>query len=220
MLQLLHGPQRGNYKFKDLLTYLLTYLLTPCSRVLLEKLTGSQLVKKFPAFYGTRRIIIAFTNARHLSLSWASSIQSVLPHPTSWRSILISSSHLSLGLPSGLFPSGSPTKILYIHLLSSIRATCPAHFILLDSITRKIFGEQYRSLSSSLCSFLHSSVISSLLGPNILLSTLLSNTLSLRSSLNVNDQVSHPYKTTEKIMVLYILIFKSFDSKLEDKKSS
>jgi hypothetical protein len=60
-------------------------------------------------------------------------------------------------------------------------------------ITRKILGEEYRSLSSSLCSFLHSHVTSSLLGPNILLNTLFSNTLSLCSSLNVSDQVSHPY---------------------------
>jgi len=45
------------------------YLLTPYSTVLLEKLTVSQLVKKFPAFYGTRRFITAFTSARHLSLS-------------------------------------------------------------------------------------------------------------------------------------------------------
>jgi hypothetical protein len=45
------------------------YLLTPWSRVLLEKLTGVQLVKKFPAFYGTQRFINAFTSARHLSLS-------------------------------------------------------------------------------------------------------------------------------------------------------
>jgi hypothetical protein len=42
----------------------LTYLLTPWSRVLLEKLTGLQLVKKFPAFYGTRRFITAFTSIR------------------------------------------------------------------------------------------------------------------------------------------------------------
>ena len=76
-----------------------TYLLTPWSRVLLEKLIGSQLVKKFPAFYGTRKIITAVTSARHLSLSWANSIQSTPPHPTSWRSILILSSHLRLGLP-------------------------------------------------------------------------------------------------------------------------
>jgi len=47
----------------------LTYLLTKSSRVLLGKLTGLQLVKKFPTFYGTRRFIIAFTSARHLSLS-------------------------------------------------------------------------------------------------------------------------------------------------------
>ena len=86
----------------------LTHLLTPWSRVLLEKLTGFQLVKKFPAFYGTRVFITAFTSARHLSLSWASSIQSIPPHSTSWRSILILSSHLCLGLPSGLLPSGGP----------------------------------------------------------------------------------------------------------------
>jgi len=59
-----------------------------------------------------------------------------------------------------------------------LRATCPAHHILLYFITRKLFGEQYRSLSPSLRSFLHSPVTSSLLVPNILLSTLFSNTLS------------------------------------------
>jgi len=48
---------------------ILTYLFTPWSRVLLEKLTGLQIVKKFPAFYGTRRFITALTSARHLSLS-------------------------------------------------------------------------------------------------------------------------------------------------------
>ena len=86
-----------------------TYLLTPWCRVLLEKLTGLQLVKKFPAFHGTRRFITALTNVRHLSLSWASPIQSIYPHPTSWRSILILSTHLRLGLPSGSLPSGFPT---------------------------------------------------------------------------------------------------------------
>ena len=52
-----------------LLTYLLTYLLTPWCTVLLEKLTGLQLVKKFPTYYGTRRFITAFTSSLHLSLS-------------------------------------------------------------------------------------------------------------------------------------------------------
>ena len=51
------------------LIYLLTYLLTPWSRVLLEKLASLQLVKKFPTFYGTRRFLTALTSARHLSLS-------------------------------------------------------------------------------------------------------------------------------------------------------
>ena len=92
-----------------LLTYLLTYftyLLTPWCRILLEQLTGLRLVKKFPAFYGTRRFITALTSAHHLSLSWANTSQSIPPHPNSWRSIIILSSHLRLGLPSGLFPSG------------------------------------------------------------------------------------------------------------------
>ena len=48
---------------------LLIHLLTPWSRVLLEKLIGSQLVKKFPAFYGTRKFITAFTSASYMSLS-------------------------------------------------------------------------------------------------------------------------------------------------------
>jgi len=52
-----------------LLTYLLTYLITPGSRFSLEKLTGLQLVKKFPEFYETRRFITAFTSARNLPLS-------------------------------------------------------------------------------------------------------------------------------------------------------
>jgi len=131
-----------------------------------EQLTGLQLVKKFPAFHGTRRFITALASVRHLSLSWASPIQSIYPHPTSWRSVLILSTHLCLGLPIGLFRYGFPTKTPYNPLPSPIRATCPAHLILLDFITRTILGEEYKSFSSSLCILLHSPVTSSLLYSN------------------------------------------------------
>jgi hypothetical protein len=55
------------------------------------------------------------------------------------------------------FPQVSPTKILYASLLSSIRVTCPTHSIFLDFITLIILGEECISLSSSLCTSLHSS---------------------------------------------------------------
>ena len=102
----------GNHTRPSSISYL-TSLLTPWCRVLLEKLTGLQLVKKFPAYHGTRMFITTLTSVRQLSLSWTSPIQSIYPHPTSWRSILILFTHLRLGLPSGLLPSGFPTKTLY-----------------------------------------------------------------------------------------------------------
>jgi len=157
-----------------------------------------QLVKKSPAFHGNRRFFTTLTSVRQLYLSWASPIKSKYPHRTIWRSIIILSIYLCLGLPSGLFPSSFPTKTLYSTLSSPIRATCPTHLILLDFITRKILGEDYRSFSSSLCSLLHYHVTSSLLGPNILLNNMFSNTLSFLSPLNVSDQVSQSYKTTRK----------------------
>ena len=97
------------------------YLLTPRCRALPEQLTGLQLAKKFPAFHGTRRFITALTSVHHLSLSWASPIQSIYPHPTSWRSVLILSTHLRLSFPSRLFPSSFPTKTLYTPLSSPIQ---------------------------------------------------------------------------------------------------
>ena len=117
------------------------------------------------------------------------------PQPTSRRPILILSFHLLLVLPSGFFHSGFPTKTLHAPLLSHIRATCPAHHILLGWITRRIFGDEYRSYGSSLCSFLL--VTSFPLGPNILLSTLFSSALNLRFSFIVSDQFSHPWKQQE-----------------------
>ena len=95
---------------KDAIYKTLSFLLTPLCRILLEQLTGLQPVKKFPAVHGSRRFITTLTSARHLSLSWSSPVQSIYPHLTSCRSILILSTHLRLGLPSGLLPSGFPTK--------------------------------------------------------------------------------------------------------------
>jgi len=185
------------------------YLLTPWSRVLLEKLTGFQLVKKFPAFYGIRRFITTFKSACHLSLSCASLIQSIPSHPTAWRSILILSSYLHQCLP------GFPTKTLYKPLPCLIHLTCPTHLILLDFITCTILDGKYKSLSSSLCSFFYSPVTTSLLGSNTLLNTLFSNTHPM-----FLPQCQWPSFTPiqNKIMVLYILIFKFLDSKLEDKR--
>jgi len=120
-------------------------------------------------------------------------------------------SHLNIILPSA---PGSPKwslsfrfphqNAVYTSTLP-ICAACHAHLILLDFIARTLLGVDYKSLSSSLCSFHPHPVTSSLLGPNILLNTLFSNIPSLCSSLNVSDQVSHPYQTTGKIIFLYIL---------------
>ena len=102
-----------------LLNYLLTYLFTPCSRVILEKLAGIQAIKKFLAFCGTRNFITAFKSSRHLSLSWTSTIQPILPQTSSWISALILSSLLRLGLSSGLFLSGLQlSKQFYIYLFT------------------------------------------------------------------------------------------------------
>ena len=83
--------------------------------------------------------------------------------------------HLNINLPSmswspqWLFPSGFPANTLCTPLSSPIRATCPAHLIRLDFTTCTVLGKEYRSFSSSLCSFLLSPVTSSLLGPNTFL---------------------------------------------------
>ena len=92
--------------YYTILYYTILYY-TLWSRVIPEKLTFSQLIRKFLMFCRNRSFITAFTSPRHVSLSWARLIQSVPPYPTSCRTILILSSHLSLVLPS-LFSLRTP----------------------------------------------------------------------------------------------------------------
>ena len=101
--------------------------------------------------------VLGQPNPVHTTTSHLLEIHPNIIHPSTPRS-----PQWSLSLR---FPHQDP-----IHTLSSpIRATCPAHLILLDFITRTILGEEYRSFSFSLCSLLQSPVISSFLGSIYLL---------------------------------------------------
>ena len=132
--------------------------------------------------------ILGQPNPVHIPTSHLLEIHPNIIHPSTSRSPQCS--------PSLRFPQHYPVN----PLSSPTHATCPAHLILLYFITLTILGEEYKSFSSSLCSLFHSPFISSLLGPNIHLYTIFSNILSFLYSRIVNDQVSHPYKTTGKIM--------------------
>ena len=107
--------------------------------------------------------------------------------------------HLCLGLPSVIFPSSFCTKTLYVFLLSPVSAAVPASLIF-----QTMLDGECKPWHSALHTFLHSTVTSFLIHWNISLSTLFSNTLSLCSSVTVNDQVAHPFKATCKATFIFL----------------
>jgi hypothetical protein len=141
-MKITHKRRNVRKVFRGLLLELASW-----SWALLDKLPVLQLLKNFPAFYGSRTSITVFTKALHCSLFWVRSIQSTPPHPLSLKINLTLSTHLSLGLPSGLFPSGFRTNYPTCIYLLPIRATCPANFILLDLVILVILGEEYNLCS-------------------------------------------------------------------------
>ena len=131
-----------------LLTYLLTYSMEQSPSWEANRFSASQ---EIPRILWNPKVHYRIHKCPPTVLILSQLDPAHTPPPTSWRSILILSSDLRLGLPSGFFPSCFPTKTLYTPLLSPIRATCPAHLFLLDVITRTILGEECRSLNTSLC---------------------------------------------------------------------
>jgi hypothetical protein len=113
-----------------------------------------------------------------------------------WTPFFIICFNIVFPLPwslNGFFPSGFQTKILYAFLTFPMHVTCPTHLILLELITFIIFDEEYKLQRSSLCSYLHSSVTSSLF-----------KSKHSPQHFALKHQFSHPYKVTGKIIVLYI----------------
>ena len=146
--------------------YAYIHMHTLCSTIFIAKLTGFQLVNNFPIFYGTRRFIIAFITACHLSLSWASSIQSMTPK---FHFLKI---HFNIILPP---TPGSPKwslSLRFPHQNPVFDSTFP-HKRYIHKLSHSLFyhpnniGWTLRSLSSTSCNYLHSLVTLSLLDPNL-----------------------------------------------------
>ena len=116
--------------------------LTAWSEVLLEKLTGFQLVKKFAALYGTRCLVSAFARVHYLSLIWAISIQPMLP--PQFLNIQFNIIFFVQVFQVGSFFWISPPKS-YKHssFLYTCYMPCPSHVI--EFSTRMVFDEEWRS---------------------------------------------------------------------------
>jgi hypothetical protein len=187
----------------------LVYELTLWSNDVFEKLTVAQPVKKFPTFYGTTRFIIVFTKNRYWTVSWARWrwLSSGMLCSVSWNNARLHGAtslysppwepkSYQMRLIHVLIPCLAKTFLmLYVCFLKVFRLKFLHWFLVshacyvfypsrdIDLVTRIIRDEEYKIWISSLCNFPHTPVTSSLLGPNILLSTLLWNAISLCYSL-------------------------------------
>jgi hypothetical protein len=154
-------------------------------------------LKNFPAFYGSKRLFTVFIKALHQTITRARLIQSVPKHLISLTSVLYNPPTYVLRLLSHFLSSGFPTNTLYG---SSSPHVCymssPFHpHLLHDSNSSWQRGQAIKILHMQL---FQPPVTSSLLSPNIL-NTLISNTFSLCSFLNVRDNVPQPYTTQAKL---------------------
>ena len=161
------------------------------------------LSNKFPAIYGNWRFITAFTRSRHLSRSWANSVQSMPPilflEDPFWYcpSVCV---HVIRVLS---FPHVSKQNPVYTHFLP-INATCSVNLILIVLITRIIIAYLVRIIDHAA---LYYAVFSCpLLGPNVFRSSLLLKALSLEFSVNVNSALIWK-KNKNNYSSIYILIF-------------
>jgi hypothetical protein len=130
----------------------LTHSLTPWNTVLPVKLTATQLVKKFPACYGTRRVTTVFIRARHRSLSWARCSQSTPSDPISLRSILIISYSYVFRVVSSL-QIFQPKQCIHFSSLPCVLHAAPVSFSLISSpcviFRNKMVSLQWRTVSPS-----------------------------------------------------------------------
>jgi len=185
----------NNYRLRE---------LTPWNIALLGKIAVLMLVKIFPTLDGNQRFTMVFTSPTITLL-----IQMNPAHALPNECFKIHINIILLSMPKAFkwpLSSDFPTETWYAPHLSSVSATCPTHLILLEMITQ-IFGRQYKSFSSSTCTFLQHPINSRLLCPNILHSTILLNTFSLCSSIKVRDQVLHSYKATGQITDLFQCLY-------------
>jgi hypothetical protein len=141
------------YTTLTMIDYLLTYLLTPRSRVLLEKLTGFAATQEIPRILWNPKVHYR-THKCPPPVPILSPLHPVHA-PTYWRSIVILSSQLRLDLPVCLFRLRFPHQNPVFSSLLPHTRYMPSPS-LLGFITLTILGEQYRSFISPLCSLLHS----------------------------------------------------------------